>query len=369
MHNLRSYSSPHDGFINQFNVRHRLLSRLIFLLLFFAIFIFIVWDGFVIGWEHPRLYDFIFDRLLISLPFVFVGLIQTYRGSSAVRVDWWMTACLIGIGLGTVHIYRLFEEIDVEVSLEGLMLFMLTAYIVPSIFALQKVLIGSVVFLAYLGVLMLTEQELIKFLEACIYLGLINLGGAVHSFSFDKQLRDNYKNNRTLEKLAHTDHLTGAHNRRRFEEDFNQILALARQEQAFIGLYIVDIDQFKEYNDHYGHLQGDECLVAIAHTLLSLCSHEKDRCIRFGGEEFILVKYAGSLAELESWGQSLLQCIRNLHLEHEYSTVADYVTVSIGAAFIQASDKETRASMMARADAALYQAKNSGRNQLLVAQA
>ena len=355
-------------FLTEFNQRHRHLSRMIYVILFFAIILFSLWDGFIIGFEHPRFEDFIIDRYLISLPFVITGFVLTYSKSPLIRIDKWMTACCLAIGLGTVHIYALFNQIQVPVSIEGLMLFMLTVYIVPSIFAWQKLLVGMLIFTAYVALLFYKQSELTELLHAFIYLGLINLGGGIHSFSFDKQLRDNYQSRKILEKIAHTDHLTGAHNRHRFEEDFNQILKLAKQEQAFIGLYIVDVDEFKQYNDHYGHLQGDQCLVAIAQTLLSLCSHEKDRCIRFGGEEFILVKYADSLAALESWGQALLQGIRDLEIVHEYSSVADHVTVSIGAAFIQAREKETRASLMARADAALYQAKKAGRDRLLLAQ-
>lgn len=365
----RSKQSPSRiAFVNEINARHRRLSQIIYVVLFFAIIVFGIWDAFVLGWNHPRLTDFLLDRAVITLPFILAGFLLTFSQSPKVRLDWWMTVCLLAVGLGTVHIYRLFYQVNIDVSLEGLMLYMLTVFIIPSMFASQKVLVGLLVFLAYLAVLWLTNQGSVAYIEAIIYLGLINLGGAIHSFSFDKQLRDNFKNNKILEKIAHTDHLTGAHNRHRFEEDFNQILDLARQERAFIGLYIVDIDQFKEYNDHYGHLQGDSCLVAIAKTLLSLCAHERDRCIRFGGEEFILVKYAASLAELESWGKALLEGVRQLKLKHAYSSVSEYVTVSIGAAFIQASEKESRASLMARADAALYQAKKTGRNQLVLSE-
>ncbi len=361
-HALRSLE-----FIQEFNLRYRRLSRIIFFILLIALVLFSLWDGFVIGYEHPRLNDFVFERYLISLPFIIIGLFVSFSESNKARIDWWMTLCLLAIGLGTVRIYHLFQEINVYVSAEGLMLFMFSVYVVPSIFALQKMLVGMLTFVVYMFLLLGNNSELYELLHAFLYLGLINLGGAIHALSFDSHLRDNFDSRKILEKIAHTDHLTGAHNRHRFEEDFNQILEAARQEQAYLGLYIVDIDEFKQYNDHYGHLKGDECLVAIAKKLLGHCSHERDRCIRFGGEEFILVKYAASMQDLEKWGNVLLNGVRNLKLRHEFSSVADYVTVSIGAAFMQAKDKHTRASLMAKADAALYQAKKSGRNQLVLA--
>ena len=108
-------------------------------------------------------------------------------------------------------------------------------------------------------------------------------------------------------------------------------------------------------------------MVAIAQELLSHCEHKQDRCIRFGGEEFILVKYGRSLDELHTWGKGLLESVQLLGLKHEYSSVADVVTVSIGAAFIDLIKSETRASLMAKADKALYEAKKSGRNKMVIA--
>ncbi len=357
-----------NEFCEEFNSQHRIVSRVIYILLFFALVLFSIWDIFVIGFDHPLLAEFVLKRYLIAMPLIFVGIAFTFLDSKKIRMDWLMTFACIAIGISVIQIYLLFHEIGRVITIDGLMLFMLSIYFVPSIFAFQKILVGLFTFAGYLFFLWVASKEFAVFVHAIIYLGLINLAGAIHSLSFDKKLKENFTSQKILKKMAHTDHLTGAHNRHKFEEDFTELLRLAKKEMAYVGLYIVDIDQFKQFNDHYGHMDGDDCLVAIAQELLSHCEHKQDRCIRFGGEEFILVKYGLSLEELAHWGAGLLEGVRALNIKHDFSNVSDLVTVSIGAVFIDKDNTETRASLMAKADKALYEAKNSGRNKMIVAE-
>jgi diguanylate cyclase (GGDEF)-like protein len=356
-----------NEFREEFNSQHRIVSRVIYILLFFALVLFSIWDMFVIGFDHPLLAEFVLKRYLIAMPLLFIGIAFTFLESKKIRMDWLMTFACVAIGISVIQIYILFHEIDRVITIDGLMLFMLSIFFVPSIFAFQKMIAGMFTMLGYFFFLWVADKELGVFIHAFIYLGLINLAGAIHSLSFDRKLKENFTSQKILKKMAHTDHLTGAHNRHKFEEDFNELLRLAKKEAAYVGLYIVDIDQFKQFNDHYGHLEGDDCLVAIAQELLSHCVHKQDRCIRFGGEEFILVKYGQSLEELRTWGVDLLAGVRKLALKHEFSSVSDVVTVSIGAVFLDQDNIEARASLMAKADKALYQAKKSGRNRMVVA--
>lgn len=355
-------------FRQEFNKQHRVVSRIIYIILFFALVLFSIWDMFVIGFDHPLLAQFVLKRYLIAMPLLFVGGAFTFLDSKKIRMDWLMTFACMAIGLSVIQIYILFNDIDKSITIDGLMLFMLSIYFVPSIFAFQKILVGLFTMFGYFLFLWMADKTLGVFVHAFIYLGLINIAGAIHSLSFDRQLKQNFSSQKKLKKLAHTDQLTGAHNRHKFEDDFNELLRLANKESAVVGLYIVDVDQFKQFNDNYGHLDGDDCLVAIAQELLSHCEHKQDRCIRFGGEEFILVKYGRSLEELYAWGNSLLESIHLLGIKHEYSSVADVVTVSIGAAFIDRDKTEARASLMEKADKALYQAKQQGRNRMVVAE-
>lgn len=367
MYKWNKESFDQIAFREEFNARHRLTSRFIYILLVFIIVLFSAWDMFVIGYDHPSLAEFVFKRYLIAMPLLFVGIAFTFVESDKIRMDWLMSFACMAIGISVVQIYILFHEINKEVTIDGYMLYIVSVYFVPTIFAFQKILIGLFSLIGYLFVLWVAEEGMSVFLHALIFLGLINVGGIVQSLTFDKKLKENFISQKKLQKMAHTDHLTGAHNRHKFDDDFNALLSIAKQDHACLGLYIVDIDLFKEYNDHYGHLKGDECLVSIAQTLLSSCTHRRDQCIRFGGEEFILVKYGHSINDLEVWGQELLENVRSLRIKHEFSSVSDIVTVSIGAAFLDINQTESRASLMAKADKSLYKAKESGRNRMLVA--
>lgn len=160
-----------------------------------------------------------------------------------------------------------------------------------------------------------------------------------------------------LESIANQDALTGTANRRAL----NAYLAAIWQQKTPLALMMIDVDYFKRYNDRYGHQAGDECLSSVAQVLKMAVRAEGDLVARYGGEEFVVVLPGVSLAHATAIAERILQKIREAGLPHAASAVASEVTVSIG---IVASDGTVPIeTLIARADSALYQAKNKGRNQ------
>ncbi|HIB4764681.1 TPA: GGDEF domain-containing protein [Klebsiella pneumoniae] len=160
-----------------------------------------------------------------------------------------------------------------------------------------------------------------------------------------------------LESIANQDALTGTANRRAL----NAYLAAIWQQKTPLALMMIDVDYFKRYNDRYGHQAGDECLSSVAQVLKMAVRAEGDLVARYGGEEFVVVLPGVSLAHATAIAERIQQKIREAGLPHAASAVASEVTVSIG---IVASDGTVPIEMLiARADSALYQAKNKGRNQ------
>lgn len=160
-----------------------------------------------------------------------------------------------------------------------------------------------------------------------------------------------------LESIANQDALTGTANRRAL----NAYLAAIWQQKTPLALMMIDVDYFKRYNDRYGHQAGDECLSSIAQVLKMAVRAEGDLVARYGGEEFVVVLPGVSLAHATAIAERIQQKIREAGLPHAASAVASEVTVSIG---IVASDGTVPIeTLIARADSALYQAKNKGRNQ------
>ncbi|MCH8531563.1 MAG: GGDEF domain-containing protein [Saccharospirillum sp.] len=164
-----------------------------------------------------------------------------------------------------------------------------------------------------------------------------------------------------LERLkAQTDQLTGSLNRYAFEQHMNELLN-SLPEQECLALAMIDIDFFKRYNDHYGHLQGDMALVEVAQALNALPA---DLVVRFGGEEFVVVcQFSG---EIPAWLQQLSENIASQRIEHSQSPLG-FLTVSVGLAVYQhgaGSALPSSSSLLGIADAGLYEAKQKGRNQL-----
>lgn len=161
-----------------------------------------------------------------------------------------------------------------------------------------------------------------------------------------------------LANLANIDGLTGIANRRRFDRELD--LRWTRQEAARegIGLLMADIDHFKQYNDHYGHDRGDDCLRQVAGVLEST---GKDALVaRYGGEEFALLCSPDYAKELAA---SCLAAVQDLEITHAQSGAGPVVTISIGGAVLADCSESSRKHLFRRADQNLYAAKKSGRNQ------
>ena len=170
--------------------------------------------------------------------------------------------------------------------------------------------------------------------------------------------------NRELESLAMHDELTGLANRTFLHEYFTGSFEHAYEEHGLMGVELMDIDFFKEYNDHYGHLAGDQCLKAIAGVLRKQQVPGKIFCARYGGDEFMIL-YTGMTAEkIRRVSEDILREVRNLKIPHECSNCSNYVSVSQGV-FVRIPVGNNREwDFTSRADDLLYKAKNCGRNSI-----
>lgn len=168
--------------------------------------------------------------------------------------------------------------------------------------------------------------------------------------------------NRELEHRAASDGLTGVSNRRHFDERLAQELQRAQREGEPVSLLLVDVDHFKRYNDHYGHQAGDACLQAVARALEREIYREPDLLARYGGEELVAL-----LADTDADGarvvaERAVAAVRALALPHAASSTAPVVTVSAGAASLVPFAPEDGPRLLRLADAALYAAKQAGRD-------
>lgn len=172
-----------------------------------------------------------------------------------------------------------------------------------------------------------------------------------------------------LKQFAYLDGLTQVMNRRSLDERLPMELKRGCRANSPFSLLLLDIDFFKRYNDHYGHLEGDQCLKQVAQALKTVCKRPSDEVARYGGEEFVVLLPDTDAAGAVAVAQDALAQVRNCAIEHLESDVAPIVTISLGVATALPSDKVEPAVLLAAADAALYRAKQSGRNRFEVADA
>ncbi len=166
-----------------------------------------------------------------------------------------------------------------------------------------------------------------------------------------------------LEELSLVDGLTGIFNRRYFDEHFEEEKERALRRGEPLSVIMMDIDNFKAYNDNYGHGAGDECLQQVARALRSNLSRSGDFVARYGGEEFVALLPGTGETGAMTVAERLRQGVEFLKIPHAYSPIAKVVTISLGVASSEAgASEEDRSHLLKRADQALYTSKREGRN-------
>ena len=169
--------------------------------------------------------------------------------------------------------------------------------------------------------------------------------------------------NAKLEELSLHDALTGLKNRRAMELELDRVFDEATRYGRSFALILIDVDHFKPYNDHYGHLAGDRVLKMSAQELLHRV-RRSDQVFRYGGEEFLVLLPESNQLDAQRVAQSLVQCISQLKLPHKKSQLG-VITMSAGVSVWQAQHTGWQETMQ-RADASLYAAKRGGRNQVAI---
>lgn len=171
--------------------------------------------------------------------------------------------------------------------------------------------------------------------------------------------------NKLLESMVAIDHLTQVYNRRKFDEVSEYVWENNKRANTQVGMLMIDIDNFKLFNDTYGHQTGDEALIKVAQALLSSIRRKVDFVARYGGEEFIILIDKTDKKFLQTLSQNILQSIRELKIKHSTSSPQEYLTVSIGTTIVSPLNKDTSIkTFINKADEMLYIAKANGRNRV-----
>jgi diguanylate cyclase (GGDEF)-like protein len=190
---------------------------------------------------------------------------------------------------------------------------------------------------------------------------LIQVTDSSTSIKREKMLRSHSE---ILKRDATTDSLTGIYNRRFFDEHYKIMLGQSIRQKLPLSIFMLDIDFFKQYNDTYGHPTGDKALIKVAKALKSQLTRSSDVLARYGGEEFILMLPNMPEEHAIVFADKLCLAVWNLAIPHLKSRIAQQLSVSIGISTYDQNNEKTTGSLIDAADAALYKAKQNGRNQV-----
>ena len=178
-------------------------------------------------------------------------------------------------------------------------------------------------------------------------------------------IREDITDKKLIEQISIEDPLTKLYNRRYFDKVIQKQINIAKRFQKILIFSILDIDHFKQYNDTYGHQEGDYALIKVANSLKQSLKRENDFIFRLGGEEFGLLYFVEEQNEGMKIANKVRENIEQLKISHSKNSASQYITISCGL-FIYSGENENVESIYKKADALLYKAKQNGRNQIYV---
>ena len=223
-----------------------------------------------------------------------------------------------------------------------------------------------VITLTYMAAAVSVGLPIDQLLYEGFMLGAVNLIGSYSSYQLEHSARQTFLESKLLAELAERDGLTSLYNRRSFDQYSKRVWRQSRRERDQLTIMMIDIDRFKDYNDMYGHQAGDDALKQVAGIIGESVQRPLDMAARFGGEEFALILYGPANSYGHDLPERLRKQVEALSIMHEAAPETGYLTVSIGVAIIHPGASRSLAGSIQMADQALYEAKDSGRNRVVV---
>jgi diguanylate cyclase (GGDEF)-like protein len=270
------------------------------------------------------------------------------------------------VGLVVTYIAHLAALQGASYILAGLVLVILYACLFLGLLFNIAISIAALLVAGHLVIGSLLGLPLGELFYMTAILGTVAVIGGISTYNLEHAVRTNFLETRLLNELAERDGLTGLYNRRIFDDFIRRLWRQSQREEAAIAIIFVDIDYFKIYNDLYGHQAGDDCLKKVANTIARSAKRPFDFCARYGGEEFVLVLYGPPDDYARDLPEQIRCDVMELGIRHEGSAVSDSVTVSVGVALARPGGGRSLTGAIQTADEAMYQAKQEGRNRVVI---
>jgi len=308
---------------------------------------------------------------LATLLFTCAGGIYIAGMQTRFRRQLWPLSAFVLTQLWIVLAYDLYSFWNDRTSAESILMFAFLVFML-AFHSFPRLLLASLPWLVLTNItILLLEASPESAIETIIslvtypliYIFSRNTIGRFYNQASEKYL-ENIRLINALKTISLTDELTGIGNRKAFNQHLELLTDLARRQSNKLSLVILDIDYFKQYNDALGHPAGDKCLQQVAKVLAQQCRRQTDKISRIGGEEFALILADADSQQAVQQVKQIRQALQQIDIIHPDSEVADQITISFGIAQYQSEDIE---QFYKRADQALYQAKQNGRNRYSIA--
>tara|TARA_R110002049_G_C8843135_1_gene536585 strand:- start:60 stop:638 length:579 start_codon:yes stop_codon:yes gene_type:complete len=179
-------------------------------------------------------------------------------------------------------------------------------------------------------------------------------------------LKENFSLIKRLYNESIFDSMTQLFNRKHFDQQLNLLLQIGYRDKRKLGLIFLDVDYFKQFNDAYGHVEGDEVLKKIASCLKKVCRRDSEFAARYGGDEFVLVFYDINGHALQNKCKAIIDAVQKLAIRNPKNSVSEFITVSLGAKIVHSDKMSTCSKVIKVADENLYKAKGDGRNRFFI---
>lgn len=303
-------------------------------------------------------------RFGLIVPALTATWIYSFWARQQTRIYPAFTLAALVLGWACVLIVYIPRQHGVEAPYEGLILVLLAITLLMGLRFRTALIVVTAVLLAY-AMAAFSSPDVGSWTGELFRLSCAAVLGLIGAFILERQARQNFLSTSLLSQYALRDGLTLLGNKRKLDEHLLQIARQAERDGTRFGLIMIDVDFFKQYNDIYGHVRGDKCLRQLASVLEAAAKRPLDLAARYGGEEFVLVLYGVRERDLMQIAESLGAHLEQLAIPHSGSEVSPYVTISMGVVAQSKDQPRSPTTLLQKADAALYQAKNRGRNRIV----
>ncbi len=292
--------------------------------------------------------------------------VMIFRGSTR-YLEYTVMLALVIYGISTPVLLGIIRATDGYAPISAQLIVLVFCYFLAGLRFFQAMFVGLVISLAYPASQLLYTAPLPNLPFNCFLILTFNVMGLCGAYFIEYTARENYLGRQLLGELALFDGLTGLLNRRAFSLDLENLYRQAKRDKVELGIAMVDVDHFKQFNDYFGHVRGDQCLREIADALRNSVKRPLDKAGRYGGEEFILVWYNCSAQSAKQLGDVARAAVEEMAIPHGPDASQPLMTVSVGVATASAGDLTDSGQLVWAADQALYKAKSSGRNRVVLA--